>query len=133
MQAIRTHFIPCTNTRGSRIKAACERGSIVVSADSCFTGENLHRAAVDALVAKFVKEDAARYGEHRNPWQRPFVSGGLPDGSYAHIFLDYSTPALLSSLTSILEHRDRMGLGDNPIYTAARAAIASTAPFAPGM
>lgn len=86
-QAILTRYLPATNSRGSRIKASCERGSITISyPDERNMGEDVHRAAVEALVAKFVAEDAKRYGTDKNPWSRPFVSGGLPNGDWAHVF-----------------------------------------------
>lgn len=81
MQAIVTRFLPATNYRGSRIKATCDRGSITVSADSALSGDALHWSAVNALRAKFVAEDAKKYGEHRNPWNGPMICGGLPRGS----------------------------------------------------
>lgn len=90
MQAILTRYLPATNTRGSRIKATCERGSITISYPSECHGEAAHVRAADALVAKFVAEDIKRYGAgaEKNPWQRPRVCGGLPDGSWAHVFVD---------------------------------------------
>ncbi len=87
MQAIRTNYIPCTNTRGSRIKASCERGSITVPFDH--GAHDPHEVAAVALVARFIEEDFKERGQpkEKNPWARPFVSGGLPDGSFAHVFL----------------------------------------------
>ena len=97
MQAIITKFISATNCRGSRIKASCERGSIIISYPDELSGDAVHIAAADALVSKFVKEDAdrygtvkddaARYGTNKNPWLTPRVCGGLPDGSVAHVFV----------------------------------------------
>jgi hypothetical protein len=87
MQAIITKFLPATNFKGSRIKALSERGSITISADSALSGENVHIAAVEALISKFVKEDAKRYGNNRNPWTRARACGQLPSGDYAHVFL----------------------------------------------
>jgi hypothetical protein len=92
MQAIRTHYLPATNFKPSRIKAVCERGSLTVSYDSGLNENDAHAAAAKALVARFVKEDAAKYGSpaEKNPWARPFVSGTLPDGSMAHVYLPVS-------------------------------------------
>jgi len=86
MQAIQTKFLPVTNSRGARIKAFCERGSLTVSYPYELSGDAVHRFAVDALIAKFVKEDAKRYGTQRNPWQSPYITGSLPDGTMAHVF-----------------------------------------------
>lgn len=87
MQAIRTHYIPATNHKGSRIKAQCERGSITVDFDH--SAHDPHVVAVYALLARFCEEDFKERGEpkEKNPWRRPFISGGLPDGSCAHVFI----------------------------------------------
>jgi len=88
MQSIQTKFLSVTDTRGSCIKAKCARGSIVIPYPHELTGEETHRAAVLALVARFLDEDESK-GTPRetNFWNRAFVSGSLPDGSMAHIFL----------------------------------------------
>jgi hypothetical protein len=87
MQAIRTNYIPPTNKRGSRIKASCERGSITVPFEH--GAHDAHEVAAVALIARFLEEDFKERGEpkEKNPWSRPFVSGGLPDGSNAFVFL----------------------------------------------
>ena len=87
MQAIETKYIGPTNYRGSRIKASCERGSITISYDSALNSEEAHIAAADALVAKFVKEDEARYGTNRNPWSAKRIMGGLKNTN-VHVFVD---------------------------------------------
>jgi len=87
MQAIQTKFHPCTDAKDARIKASCERGSITVPCPYGLSGDLCHRVAVDASIAKFVKEDAKRYGTQRNPWQSPYVTGALPDGTYVHVFV----------------------------------------------
>ena len=96
MQAIQTKYLPCSNVRGSRIKAKCDRGSIVIDYPHELSGDKCHIAAADALIAKFVAEDENRYGTNRNPWANRRVCGGLPDGTYAHVFVDlYPTDALV--------------------------------------
>lgn len=87
MQAILSKFIPATNFKGSRIKVECERGSITISYPDELSGDACHVSVVDALVAKFVKEDAARYGTNKNPWLKPRACGQLPSGDYAHVFI----------------------------------------------
>lgn len=87
MQAILSRFIPATNFKGSRIKATCGRGSITVDYSHEGNCEEAHILAVDALIARFVGEDAIRYGSERNPWSKPRVCGQLPDGDYAHVFV----------------------------------------------
>ena len=86
MQAITTKYLPATKVRGSRIKAICERGSITISYPHELSGEAVHVAAADALVAKFVREDWAQYGDERNPWEGNRVCGGMVCGGYAHVF-----------------------------------------------
>jgi hypothetical protein len=88
MQSIQTKYLPATNTRGSRIKAKCARGSVVIPFPHELTGDEVHRAAVHALVNRFLEEDEAK-GTPRetNFWYSDFVSGSLPDGSMAHVFL----------------------------------------------
>jgi len=87
MQAIITKYLPATNTRGSRIKASCERGSVTISYPyELAMGEEVHRHGAKCLLAKFNAEDKAKYGGECG-WNRPFVSGGLPDGSWAHVFV----------------------------------------------
>ena len=86
MQAIETKYIGPTNYRGSRIKASCERGSIIVSYDDALNSEDAHIAAADALVAKFVKEDEARYGTNKNPWSAKRIMGGLKKTN-VHVFV----------------------------------------------
>jgi hypothetical protein len=85
MQAIKTTYHGPTNFKGGRIKAQCERGSIFISYPDELNTENAHIAAVDALIAKFIKEDEARYGTNKNPWSAPRVCGGLKD-CYVHVF-----------------------------------------------
>jgi hypothetical protein len=87
MQSIQTKYLPATATKPSRIKATCDRGSITIGYPHDLSGDAVHVAAADALVAKFVKEDAKKYGAHDNPWSLPRVCGGLPDGSLAHVFI----------------------------------------------
>jgi hypothetical protein len=80
-QAILSKYIPATNTKGSRIKAYCERGSITIPYPYELSGAACHREAVYALLAKFRDEDGSKCS-----WCRPFVTGGLADG-YAHVFM----------------------------------------------
>lgn len=88
MQAILTKYLPATNCRSSKIKAVCERGSITISYPHDLSGDDVHIAAADALIGRFVAEDAKRYGSNKNPWQRKRVCGGLPDGSCVHVFVE---------------------------------------------
>jgi len=81
-QAILSKYLPATSTRGSRIKAYCERGSVTIPYPYELSGAACHRKAVDALLAKFRDEDGVYCS-----WSRPYVTGGTADG-YAHVFVD---------------------------------------------
>jgi len=88
MQSIQTKFLSVTESKGSRIKAKCARGSITIPLDYGLSGDDIHRAAVMALVLRFLDEDFTKgMPRETNFWSRAFVSGSLPDGSMAHIFL----------------------------------------------
>ena len=105
-QAIITKFIGPTNTKGSRYKASCDRGSIIVESDHALNSEQNHVAAAQALVNRFLKQDAERYGTHVNPWSQPRVHGGLPSGELAHVFTDSDCRHALESLVRLcLAHR----------------------------
>jgi hypothetical protein len=94
MQAIETKFLPATNRFPSRIKAWCERGSITIGYPHEISGEdNCHRAAALALIRKFVDEDYKHKPStlpEANPWNRPFVTGGLPGKGYAHVYSGFN-------------------------------------------
>lgn len=88
MQSIQTKYLPATDSNGSRIKAKCARGSITIPFPYELIGDETHRAAVHALVNRFLKEDEAKgIPRETNFWNRAFVSGSLPDGSMAHVFV----------------------------------------------
>jgi hypothetical protein len=87
MQAIKTRFVSPTNFRGSRIKAECQRGSIVVPWVYALDVDANHSAAARALCDKFVAEDQEEYGGQMGGWAKPLVSGHLKDGSHVHIFM----------------------------------------------
>lgn len=85
MQAILTKVLPATNTKPTRIKASCARGSYVISADGNEAG---HVAAAQALCDTFLYAGLRR-GESMavNPWNRQRITGQLPNGNYCHVFL----------------------------------------------
>lgn len=61
MQAIETKYLGPTNTKGSRIKAFCEAGSITISRSFNASDWDGHRLAVVALCKKLDAEHAKRY------------------------------------------------------------------------
>ncbi len=73
MQAIRTVYLAPTNSRGSRIKASAQAGSVTVSWSYDLDVQENHEAAAIALRNKF-------------GWTGGLVCGQLSDGSYAHVF-----------------------------------------------
>lgn len=92
MQAIYTKYLPCTNVKGSRIKAQCDRGSITISYPDELSGDEVHIYAAECLVQKFVKEDfekyASRYPDYKSPWSKSRVCGAMPQkiGGCVHVF-----------------------------------------------
>jgi hypothetical protein len=92
-QAVLTKVLPCTDTKPTRIKAFCSRGSIVVSyhADVLETDREAHERAFKALIAKFRAEDKDRPKETKNPWAREYIMGGMPNSSsecFVFVFVD---------------------------------------------
>jgi len=94
MQAIQTKILPATNSKPTRVKAICARGSAVFSwfhptLGDCARDEEKHRKAASLLCEKFASEGFKEYGSdmESNPWLRGFVSGTLPNGDYVHVFL----------------------------------------------
>jgi hypothetical protein len=67
MQAIVTKFLGPTNTRGARIKATCQAGSVTVPYGYANVDEE-HKKAVVALLFKL-------------DWAGSWVGGGTPDGT----------------------------------------------------
>lgn len=86
-QAIETRYLSATNTRSSRIKASCDRGSIVVEWDYDLDVTENHIRAAKRLCAKFADQDKKEYGTplNENPWSCHFVTGGTNKGC-VHVF-----------------------------------------------
>lgn len=134
MQAIITKFLPVTNHKPNRIKASCARGSIIISVDSC--KEDCHLEAAKKLIAKFLANDAAAcvhvpsYDESRNSWAKPFNSGQLPSGDYAHVFnesanLEKQIVANVCDVAEILSSKAKhqMGIHVQQVIGTARQAF----------
>lgn len=77
MQAIQTKFIGPTNTKGDRVKASCDAGSITVPWDYSLGQEENHVAAAEALRAKLGWTEEF-YGK--------LVTGSLGN-TYVHVFV----------------------------------------------
>lgn len=83
MQAIRTRYFGPTNSRGSRIQAKCEAGSVTIGYDHSLNIEGNHRAACVALIAKM---------EWTDPHYSPMV-GGQFDHDYYWVSTGQSSPS----------------------------------------
>lgn len=86
MQAIITKYLGPTNSRGARIKAECGRGKIFFSYPYELSGDEVHRAAVKALISKFNAEDQKEFGRTVTSWNHQFITGQIPSGEYVHVF-----------------------------------------------
>ena len=80
MKAILTHYLPATNTRGSRIKASAEQCK---SRTYGFNSLDDHPKLNPHEVA--AQQFAAAMGWDELPMR--LVSGGLPNGDCAHVFV----------------------------------------------
>lgn len=80
MQAILTRYLGPTNCRGARIKAECYSDSVTIPYPHELSGEEVHRAAALALIAKINKRCP------QSPWPTEFVTGCLPSQEYCHVF-----------------------------------------------
>ena len=89
MQAIHSKYLPATYSKGSRIKATCERGSLTIPYPYELEVDSAHRLAVRKLLWSFLEEDHKKNQTppEQNPWAREFASGTLPDGTFAHVLL----------------------------------------------
>lgn len=63
MQAIRTHYLGATNTKGVRVKATCEAGSVTVAYEYGEDHEGNHERAARTLIAQL-----GWYGEWVSDW-----------------------------------------------------------------
>ena len=68
---IKTRFIGPTNSRGARIKATCQRGSVTIPYAHEASGGDAHWLAVQALIKKFDLK-----------WGNKFTVGSDNDGYY---------------------------------------------------
>jgi len=83
MQAIVTKYIGPTDTKGSRIKATCDAGSITIPYPHELSGEDVHAAAAMALVRKL--------GWDQHGYKPFWQCGSLPNQA-GYVFVLESTP-----------------------------------------
>jgi hypothetical protein len=84
-QAISTRYFPATDSKGSRIKATCDRGSITIDYPHELSGWECHCVAFRCLLERFAREDGndKSWGHHSN-----YVCGGMHRGSKeAYVFV----------------------------------------------
>lgn len=74
MLAIQTKTLPASHSLGHRVKAISEAGNITLPWDHKLHSEENHRRAAEALLLKL-------------GWSGEFVTGMLPDGTMAHVFI----------------------------------------------
>ena len=77
MQAIHVKYLPCTNTKESRIRATCAAGSLTIGYPHELSGQAVYRAAAEALAQKL---------GWTGPYYGDLHGGCLPDGSYCFVF-----------------------------------------------
>ena len=87
MQAIHVKYFGPTNTKGSRIKAFCERGSITIPYPHELSGLDCYWEAASRLIEKFCDEAKKEYGTQidKNPWNGNWEGGQLPSGDYCFV------------------------------------------------
>lgn len=99
MKAIQTKYHGPTNTRGSRIIAKCDGGSVMVSYDHALNNDRNHAAAAQALMRKMA-------------WTGNLEAGTLPDGTVAHVLTSCGGDAHVRTLLwTILQNLEA---GHNP-------------------
>lgn len=88
--AIRTKILAPTARSGARVKAECGKHSIAIPYPHELSGEAVHRAAVDALNDKILKEAKAK-GLNLDPskcWRKKwrYFSGQFRNGEWFHVY-----------------------------------------------
>ena len=89
MQAIEVKYLGPTETKGSRWKAECERGSITVPYEYSKNADENAEMACYELCFKFANEDAEKYGTPlaKNPWLKKKVFGQIKNGNRVFVFV----------------------------------------------
>jgi hypothetical protein len=72
-QAIQTKYLPATNTRGDRIKATCQAGSVTINWPYGLDNEEAFKSAAQALMDKLDWSELSKIA----------AGGQLPNGDYA--------------------------------------------------
>ena len=77
MQAIKTRFVGPTNTKGSRVKASCDAGTVTLSWDYSVGSEGNHQKAAMALLNKIHSQSG-----HFDGWKGPWVGATYNGDTY---------------------------------------------------
>jgi len=82
MKAIQTRYLPCTDHRGSRIKASAEGvKSLTIGYPHECDSYHAHKKAAQALADRQAKDTGYC-------WKLPLAGGSLPNGDMAWIFIE---------------------------------------------
>jgi hypothetical protein len=122
MQAITTKYYGPSNGRESRIKAACERGSLTVGWNHALNSTYNHIAAAKALLAKFAAEDVAKYGGKAEDHHWGAVAAGeIYTGLTVHVLIgnrnEIAPAGTIATLETIASNA-----GESPEWIRARLA-----------
>jgi hypothetical protein len=89
MQAIKTKYLPATNIKGSRIKASCEAGSVIIPYNYSLSSAELHRFAAFKLL-------------HKLSWNPTHVHTSELNDYYVHV-LEFRKPEDTTNLPEFLK------------------------------
>ena len=125
-QAIVTRYLCPTNTKPSRIKATCDRASLIITFPQGESLVDAHAVAVRALLEKFHKEDAPDGDFRYRSWPSfdRWVCGGMPQAS-KDSYVWVQLPAPDASPESPTERRLRDALAEVLIAGGANGADVS--------
>lgn len=100
MQAIMTEYRGPTNTRGSRIVAACAAGRLTTPWDHSLGIEQNHRLAAQRLRDKL--------GWRSHDYYPAMAGGSVHGGCYVFVFPDYDRDPLSQEIEDGFAHRSRL-------------------------
>lgn len=110
MQAITVKWLPATNTRGTRLKASCRRGSIIITAskllDPSGMGDSHEAQACSLLCEKFIAEDMENARPHYqargeevtrsvSSWNCKWIQGQTVNGEHVFVSIPSSVAELM--------------------------------------
>lgn len=131
MQAIKTKYHGPGNVRGSRVKASCERGSLLVEWEHGLNPDQNHRRAAKLLLDKFAAEDVKAYPGttlESHHWGE-FITGEIENGICVHVLVGrFSGWGMLKKSAKALEAcREQIAAGKRDGGTMGRLGLAMDA------